>query len=378
MGKTSKKTLRTEICDVLEIEYPVVLAGMGKACGPKIVAAVSNAGGLGILGASELYPEEIRQWVRKTRELTDKPFGVDILMPSTVPEGGSTQELMNQISENHWRFVEELKQENNVPDVKAREWPLTFEFSRSQFEVVLEEKVPVFASGLGTPDWLIPEAHAAGVKVISLVGNEKNAVKVKKMGTDIIVAQGHEAGGHTGRISSLVLIPQVAEAVHPTPVLAAGGISDGRGLAAALMMGAVGAWVGTAFLVTSEIYQDFIELGGTVPGVVEHYQKRMVEARESEARIFQCYTGKTMRALKNKFTDRWEQSGLPPLPMPLMAMLSSDLLEGFREIGEYDYIDWPCGQNVGRLTSVRSASEVLEDMVENAIKWLKQGSSYLN
>ncbi|MFC1823181.1 NAD(P)H-dependent flavin oxidoreductase [Thermodesulfobacteriota bacterium] len=378
MKKTSNKTLHTEICDILEIEYPVILAGMGKACGPRIAAAVSNAGGLGVLGASELYPEEIRQWIRKTRELTDKPFGVDILMPSTVPESGSSTELKNLITEEYWRFVDDLKQEYNVPDVKAREWPLTFEFSKSQFEVVLEEKVPVFASGLGTPDWLISEAHAAGVRVISLVGNEKNAVKVNKMGTDIIVAQGHEAGGHTGRIGSMVLIPQVVDAVSPTPVLAAGGISDGRGLAATLMMGAAGAWIGTAFLLTTEIYEEFIELGGTVPGVVDHYQKRMVEARESEARIFQCYTGKTMRALKNKFTDRWEQSGLPHLPMPLMAILSSDLLEGFREIGEYDYIDWPCGQNVGSLTSVRSASEVLEDIVDGAIQCLNQSNRYLN
>jgi len=378
MQETEKKRLHTELCEILGIKYPIVLAGMGKACGPKITAAVSNAGGLGILGATELSPEEIRQWIRETRNLTNKPFGVDILMPSTVPESGLTEELTSRIPKKYWDFVDDVKKEKKVPDSKAREWPLTFEFSRSQFEVVLEENVPVFATGLGTPEWLIPDAHAAGVKVISLVGNVKNAIRVNKMGADIIVAQGHEAGGHTGRIGTMALIPQVVDAVFPTPVLAAGGIGDGRGVAASLMMGAAGAWIGTSFLAASEVFQDYIELGGTKPEAVEHYQQRMIEAVEEDARIFRCFTGKTMRALKNAFTDRWEESGLLHLPMPLMWMLIMDLVEGFKEIGEYDYLDWPCGQIVGMTKSVRSAAEILEDMVDGAIQVLRKSNLYLS
>jgi NAD(P)H-dependent flavin oxidoreductase YrpB (nitropropane dioxygenase family) len=245
---------------LLGIEHPVILAGMGGVSTAELVAAVSNAGGLGVIGGATLSPQELRQEIRKVRALTDKPFGVDLLLPplEDLPraEGageGEAARWRERIPPQITETVARLKRHFGLPEAPPEAMPrFSPAFLRRQVEVVLEERVPVFASGLGNPAPFVPDLHRNGAKVIALVGNVKNARRVKEGGADIIVAQGHEAGGHTGRIGTMALVPQVVDAVRPTPVVAAGGIGDGRGLAAALCLGAVGVWVGTAFLVAEE------------------------------------------------------------------------------------------------------------------------------
>jgi len=271
----ARKRLHTKLCDLLGIEYPVLLAGMGQVAGVELTAAVSNAGGLGVLGASVMTLDQMREAIHKIRELTDKPFGVDLLLPAmeqfdgtaAVMDSGESissekvQEMIKSILPKPLQeYVAGLTEEMGVADVEIDADEAMFGISmditilhpQEAVQILLEEKVPVFASGLGNPGFMVPDAHAQGMKVIGLVGNVKNARRMKDAGVDIVIAQGHEAGGHTGRIGTLALVPQVVDAVDPIPVVAAGGIGDGRGLAASLALGAVGVWTGTAFIATEE------------------------------------------------------------------------------------------------------------------------------
>ncbi|HXG41311.1 MAG TPA: nitronate monooxygenase, partial [Dehalococcoidia bacterium] len=240
----SRPVLRTPLCDLLGIEYPVILAGMGPSgtatrgiARAELVAAVSNAGGLGVIGGAGMSPEELRQEIRKVRDLTDKPFGVDLLLPALgqIPpatSGGSAPASWRELVPGEVReFVLQIKRRFELPDVGQEAMPrFAPDHIRRQMEVVLEERVPVFASGLGDPAPFVPDLHRNGTRVIALVGNVKNARRVAEGGADIVVAQGYEAGGHTGRVGTMALVPQVVDAVAPRPVVAAGGIGDGRGL----------------------------------------------------------------------------------------------------------------------------------------------------
>lgn len=367
-----RPVFRTALCDMLGVEYPVMLAGMGTAGGYTLTAAVSNAGGLGMLGATFLWPDELRSWIRKTRELTDKPFGVDILLPAAIPKDFDLEKIKEYIPPEHSAFVEKMARDFGVQGARMKEWPISEEFGRSQFQVVKEERVPFFALGLGTPDWLIPEAHEAGIKIVSLVGNVKNAVRIKKMGADIIIAQGYDAGGHTGRVGTMALIPQVVDAVAPTPVVGAGGIADGRGLVAALALGAIGAWCGTAFLATKECFVDFIGLGMLNQPTIDAYYRKLVESDEEEEQITRIYSGKTTRAFKNKLNEAWDKSGLKTLPMPLQSMLVSDLVQGMMEKGHADYFPMFAGQITGLIKKIRTTREVMDDIIAGAVQIMEE------
>jgi len=373
----AKRTLRTMLCDLLEIEYPIILAGMNFIAGPKLTAAVSNAGGLGVLGATGLPSERLRDWIRETKSLTDKPFGVDLLLP-VMPQSGRTEAFALELPTEHIVFVNELKKQLGVPDVKiAREGSLglTVDEVLKAVRVILEEGVAVFAAGLGTPEWVIPEMHARGIKVISLVGNVKNARRVAERGTDIVVAQGHEAGGHTGRIGTLALVPQVVDAVHPLPVVAAGGIGDGRGLVATFALGAVGAWVGSAFIPTTEACVDYIDLGYFDRATADVWKQRMLEATEEDTVVSRTYTGKTARTLKNRLTELWTESGMSYLPMPLQGLLIADLQVGARQAGMADLYHNFAGQITGMLKEIKTAQQVFDEMVMQASQILQSGLS---
>ena len=221
---------------------------------------------------------------------------------------------------------------------------------------------------------MVPRLHAAGTKVISLVGNVKHTRRVVERGTDIVVAQGHEAGGHTGRIGTLALVPQVVDAARPLPVVAAGGIADGRGLVAALALGAVGVWVGSAFLPTVEASADRVvdelDLGYSIDAM-DAWKQKMLNATEEDTVVSRTYTGKTARTLRNKFTDLWEQSGMSYLPMPLQGLLHADLMAGFRRARVVDYFANFAGQITGMLKEIKPAKQVLEEMVEEASEILE-------
>ncbi len=231
-------TFRTRVCDILEIEYPIVLAGMGGASGPELAAAVSNAGGLGVLGAAGCGPRQLRHWIQRTRELTDKPFGVDTLLPASVrrakhnkADAHSPKELLPELQ----AFAREFMQQEGLEPVAARARkgardsdepaPLTKEFFDAQMEIVIEEAVPVYASGLGNPGPWMERLRANGTKVLAVIGAVRHAVQVLSAGLDIIVAQGHDGGGHNSPIGTMALIPQVVDAVGDVPVLGAGGIT---------------------------------------------------------------------------------------------------------------------------------------------------------
>jgi len=367
-----KKIFKTELCDLLNIEYPIMLAGMGGLAGegscskPKIVAAVSNAGGIGVLGATGLSTDELRKEIREIKTLTDKPFGVDLLLPTSIKGAPSVDMPVDEVKakflpKENLKMIEAMKTKFGIPDAKVIErMPFTEEYAREQMAVMIEEEVPLFASALGIPDWVVPQAHEGNMKVLGLAGNVRTALKHKKAGADFIVAQGYEAGGHTGRIGTLVLIPLVVDAVAPTPVIAAGGIGDARGIVAALALGAIGVWVGTAFLFAEE---------ANVPK--EHHQL-MIKSSEEDTVICKYLTGKTARMVDNPLIKAMEESGVPPLPMPLQMLLMEDITKGMYNEKRFDLMCQPVGQIMGMLDKVKSAKEILDEMVEGVVKILNQ------
>ena len=362
-------SLTTELCERLGIEYPIILAGMGGASGPTLAAAVSEAGGLGVVGATGYTPDRLSAMIAKVRSLTDKPFGIDLLLPARVAATGTREDLDQEIPEDQRRFVEQLREEFKIPrpSEPPERPPLTQDYFRRQVAVVLDEQVPVFASGLGNPEWMVPDAHAQGMQVIGLVGNTKNAKRVAGGGVDAVVAQGTEAGGHTGRIGTLALVPQVVDAISPTKVIAAGGIGDGRGVVAALALGAEAVWCGTAFLGSDEAYADSVEQGETEAWWLRVQRKKLVDAVDEDTRIGRMYSGKTMRHLHNAWTAAWERPDAPAtLPMPLQGMLVDEALRGAREAHMEDLIGGPAGNAAGLIKAVRPAREIVASMVEQA------------
>jgi NAD(P)H-dependent flavin oxidoreductase YrpB (nitropropane dioxygenase family) len=373
---------------MLSIAYPIILAGMGGVAGPTLTAAVSNAGGLGVLGAAGLNADQLRDWIRKTKELTDKPFGVDLLIPQIdmPPISGkfSIGDLRAFLPAEDLAFVDKLKKEIGIPDVEIPPLEVQSDFlsgGKSLVDAILEERVAVFASGLGNPESIVPRAHAQGMKVIGLVGNVKNARRVADAGADIIVAQGHEAGGHTGRIGTMALVPQVIDAVHPLPVVAAGGIGDGRGLVASLAMGACGVWVGSAFLLADEACidppKDWVTNVGVDPYAlepweIEDWKEGIIAATEEDTRVTRIYTGKTARFLRNKFIEAWDKAGGKALPMPLQTLLICEAELGLRKAHMTDYTSKFGGQIVGMLKERKRAKQIVDDMVEVAIVILKE------
>ncbi len=354
---------------MLGIEIPVILAGMGGAAGPTLAAAVSEAGGLGVVGATGYMPDELSGMIAKVRSLTDKPFGVDLLLPSSIADSGNREDLELEISAEHHHFVDQLKQEFEIPDPSAPldRPPLTQDYFRQQVEVILDEHVPVFASGLGNPGWMVDDAHAQGMKVIGLVGNTRNARRVAAANVDAVVAQGTEAGGHTGRIGTLALVPQVVDAISPTKTIAAGGIMDGRGLLAALALGAEAIWCGTAFLATWEAYQDSEERGETDEWTRKVQWDKLVAAVDEDTRIGRMYSGKTMRHMYNAWTEAWERPEAPStLPMPLQGLLVGEALRGAREAHIEELIGGPAGNGAGLIKAIRPATEVVRSMVDQA------------
>ena len=360
--------LRTPLCDLLGITYPIVLAGMGGMWGqvvpPELVAAVSNAGGLGVTGLTDVEPEEIRRRIRRIRELTDRPFGIDLLLPASMdaaePESGEAMwERIQREHPGHVAFARTLMDEFGLrPAPPGRDWLMSPRVIRAQVQAVLDEKVPLFAAALGEPGWVIPLARQAGTRVLGLVGSARHAERQKAAGVDLIVAQGAEAGGHTGTVGTMVLVPEVVDAVAPTPVLAAGGIVDGRGVAAALALGAQGVWVGTAFLLSEE------------SGLYPEHKRQIAGARSEDFVVTRAYTGKTARDVRNPLIDRWERSGLRALPMPLQWVMWRELRAAALAAGRYELLNNPAGQGGGRLRRVRPAKAILEDLVRDAVEAL--------
>ena len=308
--------LHTPVCDKLGIEYPIFLAGMGGVSLSNLVAAVSNAGGLGIMGGATLDPEQLRDEIRKTRALTDKPFAVDLLAPDP-------------------------------------------EMIRPHMQVIFEEDVRIFVAGLAVPAAFIEEMHKRDMTVMVMCGRVRHAEKSVAAGADIVAAQGTEAGGHTGEIGALALIPQVVDAVS-VPVIAAGGISDGRGLVAALALGAEGAIIGTRFIATPEAQ--------AAPG----YRDALVRSTEADTMRTRAYTGKTARAIKTEYALEWEKKPDQIQPFPFQAMVSvqNRVMDypGLTESFDVNKTFMPAGQGVGMIHDIKPAGDIVRDIVQEAEK----------
>nr|WP_298169763.1 nitronate monooxygenase [Novosphingobium sp.] len=363
---------------MLGIEHPIVLAGMGGASVPALAAAVSNAGGLGVLGAAACSPERLRSWIRETRSLTDKPFGVDTLLPASVrrgkaPETGAAPADPMAVFGEYQQFARDFMSSEGLDEVdpiaamraaagaESEGGPPLFskEFFEAQMEVVIEEKVPVYAAGLGNPGPWMDRLHANGTIVMAVVGKVKHALQVVESGIDMIVAQGHDGGGHNSPVGTISLIPQVVDAVGDrVPVLGAGGITDGRGVAAAFMLGAEGAWVGTAFLATDEA------------GIEDFQKQAIAEGGDGDTVVSRSITGKPARMIANKWANAWIEAGKEPLPMPYQSMVAGPVMAAAIRDKRMDVLPGFAGQGIGLIKSVRPAAEVMRDLVSDAEKAL--------
>jgi len=368
-----KKILRTKLCDMLGIEYPILSAGMGPTligentgAPVELVVAVSEAGGLGVLGGSGFTVDELQEAIREIKAQTDKPYGVDLLLPKHLDLGRGMDmkrveelplsQVLEALPKAHLEWVKKIKEEMGLPDVEIMvKMNTTTMRPKEAVKVCIEEKIPLFCAGLGNPGFMVEEAHANGIKVLGITGNTKNAYRMAQSGIDLLVAQGHEAGGHTGRIGTMALLPQAIDAAAPVPVLAAGGIGDGRGVAAALAMGCIGVWMGTRFLVTKE------------GGALEVNKQRILQSTDEDTRVSTAYTGKTLRASYNKFHDLWDSSGLDPIPFPTQVLISSALLASFIEADKTDFVGGLAGQISGLVKEIEPARRVLHEMVEEAV-----------
>jgi NAD(P)H-dependent flavin oxidoreductase YrpB (nitropropane dioxygenase family) len=355
--------LRTPLCEMLGIQYPVMQAGMGIFKGvvtpPELIAAVSNAGGMGCIGGSGLEPEELRQAIRRIRSLTDKPFGVDLLIPTRMSATtGSREEIRKEIDRDypkHRKLVDELFERYGVPRTKVeKEFTITEEMTSAQARVVFEEKVPVFVVGLGDPGKFRGIANETGTRIAGIAGSLNNAKKQVQAKVDFLIVQGAEAGGHTGTIGTFPLVPQVVDAVSPVPVVAAGGIADGRGLMASLALGAQAVWCGTVFLFADEV------------NLHPEHREQIDRGRSEDFVVSRVFTGKPSRTFHNDVHTIWAQSGLEPLPMPHQKILMEDFLDSARRNGRLDVCGNPCGQIAGMLKGTRPAAQIVADMIAQA------------
>lgn len=345
--------LHTRVCDLLGIEHPVMSAGMGFVARAELAAAVSNAGGLGVIGGAGFGAERLRLEIQRTRELTKAPFGVDLLLPVQT-----TGEVLPPRPARDRPVLDPAARAALMDDTGFGEFAVGDDGRPVRPEelmrVVLEEEVPVFASGLGNPGPWVPALHERGAVVMALVGNVKNARRVHDAGVDVVVAQGGEAGGHTGRVATISLVPAVVAAVGPTPVVAAGGITDGSGLAAALALGAAGAWMGTRFVATPE-----------AQGHV-NYKNKIVEAGEDDTVVTRAYSGKPLRVIRNRWTEEWEQRQDEILPFPQQFRNSGKVYVAARRDGDTDLGSMPCGQGAATVTAIEPAAEIVRRVVAEA------------
>ena len=362
--------MRTPICDRLGIEFPIFAFSHCR----DVVAAVSKAGGFGVLGALAFAPDQLEIELNWIDEHVDgKPYGVDFAMPAKyVGKGGGAEaslaNLHDMIPAEHREFVEELLAEHGVPPL-----PDDLEHRRGEGRRARRRRGGpgpgrgrALAPGVDGRERARPAAartssrpaHEHGILVGGLVGNRQHAERQVAQGVDVIVAQGTEAGGHCGEISTMVLVPEVVDAVGPdVPVLAAGGIGRGRQMAAAMALGAQGVWTGSIWLTVAE--------ADTNPIAVEN----LLAANSRDTVRSRSMTGKPARQLRTAWTDAWERDDTPdPLPMPLQGIVFSEAARRITRAQDRDLTGFPVGQIVGSMNSVRPVRDVIFDMVEEWVE----------
>ncbi len=360
--------MRTEICDQLGIEFPIFAFTHCR----DVVAAVSNAGGFGVLGAVGFTADQLAAELDWIDEHTERPYGVDVVIPGKYEGMGELDpvkleaDLVAMVPEEHRRFARGLLADHGVPELpEGVEAPALLGWTEATASPLIDEalahdKVRLIANALGTPPpEVIERIHGAGRLVAALCGSAAQATRHRNAGVDIVIAQGTEGGGHTGDVGSIVLWPEVIDAVAPTPVLAAGGIGSGRQMAAAMALGAQGVWTGSLWLTVEE--------ADVPPKQMESY----LAATSRDTVRSRSFTGKPCRMLRNDWTEAWEREDTPdPLGMPLQFMVTGEAVaRGHRYPEQAVDVNFnPVGQVVGSMNKVHKARDVVLTMVEEYLE----------
>ncbi len=372
--------MKTRICEMLGIDFPLVAFSHCR----DVVAAVSRAGGFAVLGATAFSPDQLDVELKWIDEHIDgKPYGVDVLIPENLAvkheAGVTTRSLAERIPQRHRDFVLELLAKYGVDLAHAPETAeaarrpgglsLQEEGALKLLEVSFRHPIKLIANALGVPPQsMLDLGHRHGVPVAALVGAKEHAVRQAQAGVDIIIAEGWEAGGHCGEVSTLVLVPEVVRAIKPLrdiPVLAAGGIMTGRQMAACIALGAAGVWTGSVWLATTE------------SEVSEIFREKMIAARSRDTVRSRCRTGKYSRQLRSAWTDAWEAPDSPePLPMPFQTIISEPALRAAQRAAQNgnsqarELVTYFVGQGVGLVDSIKSSRVVVQEfMQEFAESW---------
>ena len=348
--------MKTSACKSLGIEKPI----FGFSHSIAVTAAISNAGGLGVYGATHHQPEEITEVARQLRQLCgDRPFGLDLLLPQSVGDETDLEAVRESLPTEHKQFVSNLQEKYGVPEPTSGSFFADNIRSQSLFanqvEAALASEADVFAAAVGVPADVITRAKQAGKKTIALVGAPRHASKALEAGVDLIVAQGHDAGAHTGKIGTFSLVPQIVDLAGNVPVLAAGGVGTGRHLTAALALGAQGVWMGTAWLTTIEHDIDDILL------------KKLLAAKSDDTLISRSYSGKTLRMIRSAWSDEWEAPEAPePLKMPYQQVLIGKIFAGIRQ-NRVEPLMWEAaGQSVAFFNEKTTVSEIIDRIMREA------------
>ncbi len=358
--------MATEICTKLGMDVPIFAFTHCR----DVVVAVSKAGGCGVLGCAGFTPEQLQselEWIQE--KVGDKPFGVDVIMPKSYA-GDDVPDLQAMIPEEHKAWVRSVLDKYDVPELPANyfddaahvsgeEIGWTHKICRELLAVALSYSgCRVLVNALGTPpDDILATCKEKGILVGALAGRVKHAIAHKEGGVDFIIAQGHEAGGHTGEVTTMVLVPQIVDAVAPMPVLAAGGIGSGRQMAAGLALGAQAVWCGSVWLTSSE------------SEVEPMPRKKLLEATSEDTVRSRMLSGKPARMLKSKWTEEWESSECPGfLPMPLQGMLVAEANIRISRAAHEALAFYPTGQVIGQSNQETSCRSIIQDMVEEYVE----------
>ena len=367
MATSARKiSFRTPLCDRLGIDLPIFSFSHSL----EVTAAVSRAGGYGVFGATHDEPATILEHARALKEMCEgHPFGLDLLLPTLNVERDDHAAAQAEIPAQHKAFIENLRDKYQVPP--ATQGHLFVNHVRSQelfaaqAEAVITSGASMFAMAVGTPAHLVAKAKAAGQVTLSLIGSPRHAERTRATGVDVIVAQGYDAGAHTGTIGTLSLVPQVVDLVGDTPVLAAGGIATGRQVAAALAMGAQGVWTGTMWLGAQEHALDPI------------LTEQLINAGSEDTVITRSWSGKTLRMVRGAWSDEWAAPDAPkPLKMPYQQVLVGEIVAAVNEHRVKPLMWTPAGQSVPYLREVRTVDEIMAQLVDETEQALARIAAY--
>ena len=348
--------LQTRLSRKLGLECPI----FGFTHSAPVVVAVCAAGGFGVLGATRHTPEEIEYELAWIRERVGKrPFGVNLVLPDGMPEDNDRAAIEAKLPATHREFVRGIYEKYAIPAAtkpgERSRFVRSTEVAEQQLESVLRSDVNLLACGIGSPVEVIERAKAAGKLVLALVGSPKHAKRALAKPIDILVAQGYDAGAHTGVIGTFSLVPQIVDLAGNVPVLAAGGVATGRHINAALAMGAEGVWMGTAWLTTKE---------HEMPDLL---RQKLLQAGSDDTIISRADSGKTLRQIRSAWSEEWSSPGAPiPLKMPYQDILVGDLLGAIDEHLVAPLMHSPAGQSIGYFNELSTVGEVMEKLLRES------------